>query len=58
MFLLYCELIICMSKRITIMLDDDLDKKLRSRQADLIKKSSGSISFSRVLNETLRKSLK
>jgi len=40
------------------MLDDDLLKKLRNKQAKLIKKSSKSISFSRVLNDTLRDSLK
>ena len=47
-----------MSKRITIILDDDLAKKLREKQAKLIKNSTKSVSFSRVLNETLRKSLK
>ncbi|MEK0349525.1 MAG: hypothetical protein QQN62_07680 [Nitrosopumilus sp.] len=43
-----------MSKRITVVLDDDLVKKLRKKQADLIKKSVKSVSFSSVLNETLR----
>jgi len=47
-----------MSKRITIMLDDDLAAKLRKMQAEQIKKSNGSISFSHVINETLRKELK
>jgi hypothetical protein len=47
-----------MAKRITIMLDDDLLKKLHDLQAKQIKESSESISFSRVLNETVRKSLK
>jgi hypothetical protein len=45
-------------KRITIVLDDDLLKKLRERQAALIKKSVESVSFSRVLNDTLRKAIK
>ena len=40
------------------MLDDDLDKKLRTRQADKIKRTGDSVSFSGVLNETLCKSLK
>jgi len=40
------------------MLDDDLAQKLRIKQAKLIKKSSKSISFSRVLNDALRKSVK
>ena len=47
-----------MSKRITIVLDDDLVKKLHEKQASLIKKSSNSVSFSSVLNEILRKAIK
>ncbi|MGD8431445.1 MAG: hypothetical protein PVG23_02605 [Nitrosopumilaceae archaeon] len=46
------------SKRITIMLDEDLIKKLREIQARQIKEHSESISFSGVINETLRKRLK
>jgi len=47
-----------MAKRITIMLEDDLIKKLHEIQAKQIKQSTKSVSFSRVLNEVLRKSLK
>ena len=47
-----------MGKRITIVLDDDLQKKLREKQAKKIKETSGSVSFSNVLNETLRKCIK
>jgi len=47
-----------MARRVTIMLDDDLLKKLHEMQAKLIKESQKSVSFSRVLNETLRKKLK
>ena len=47
-----------MSKRVTIVIDDDLDKKLRVRQAKLIQQTNSSYSYSRVLNETLRKALK
>jgi len=47
-----------MAKRITIMLDDDLVKKLHEIQAKQIKESSESVSFSAVLNETIRKKLK
>ena len=47
-----------MAKRITIMLDDDLVKKLYEIQAKQIKNSTKSVSFSHVLNEVLRKSLK
>ncbi len=49
---------IIMGKRITIVLEDDLLKRLRERQAKLIKESSESVSFSRVVNETLRKNAK
>jgi len=44
-----------MAKRVTIMLDDDLDKKLRVIQAKLIQSTNKSVSFSEVINETLRK---
>jgi len=47
-----------MAKRVTIMLDDDLDKKIRLRQAKLITEKQTSYSFSRVMNELLRKVLK
>ncbi len=47
-----------MAKRITIMLDDDLVRKLHEIQAKQIKQSTKAVSFSRVLNEALRKSLK
>ncbi len=47
-----------MSKRITIMIDDDLDKKLRMRQAKFIQQEQSSCSYSKVLNETLRKVLR
>ncbi len=47
-----------MAKRITIMIDDDLDKKVRLIQAKEITKTSSSVSYSRVINDTLRKQLK
>ncbi len=47
-----------MGKRITVVLDDDLVKKLREKQSKLIKESVKSVSFSRVLNMTLRKVIK
>ncbi len=45
-------------RRITIMLDDELVKKLREIQAKLIKESTSSVSFSKVLNDIIRKGLK
>ena len=47
-----------MSQRITIILDDDIATSLRQKQAKLIKGTLKSVSFSRVLNDTLRKNLK
>lgn len=47
-----------MARRVTIIIDDDLDKKLRLRQAKLIKESRESVSFSSVINQTLRKYIK
>ena len=47
-----------MAKRITIMLDEDLLKKLREIQSKQIKETSESISFSKVLNEYLQTGLK
>ncbi|MGD2105988.1 MAG: hypothetical protein PVH93_00105 [Nitrosopumilaceae archaeon] len=47
-----------MKKRLTIMLDEDLLKKLHEIQAKQIKDSSQSVSLSAVLNEILRSSLK
>ena len=40
------------------MIDDDNDKKLRDMQSKRIKEEQGSVSYSRVLNDELRKSLK
>jgi hypothetical protein len=46
-----------MSKRVTIMIDDDLDKKLRMRQAKMIQQNQTSFSYSKTLNEMLRRTL-
>jgi len=47
-----------MSKRITIMIDNDLDKKLRTYQAKQIEKIQKTYSYSKAINDILRKSLK
>lgn len=47
-----------MLRRITIMLDDELQKKLREKQAKLIKKGNKSVSFSQVVNQTLSAAVK
>lgn len=42
-------------KRVTIMLDVRIEKKLRTRQSKEIMDIQGSISFSKVVNEDLAK---
>jgi len=44
--------------RITIMLDAELEKKIRLRQAKLIKDSVKSVSFSYAMGEIIRAGLK
>ena len=46
-----------MVQRITIVLDTNIASRLRRIQADEIKTSSKSMSFSRVINRTLEKGL-
>ncbi len=47
-----------MLQRITIMIDEDIEKILRLKQAKLIKNLKKNVSFSRVINDTLREGLK
>jgi len=47
-----------MARRVTIMIDDELDKKLRLLQAKLIQKENKSISYSHVVNSMLKDSMK
>lgn len=46
-----------MSKRITIIMEDEIDKKLRLKQAKLIQNSMSAVSYSSVINQTLKKGL-
>lgn len=46
-----------MSKRKTVMIDDDNDKKIRLLQAKLIRETSSTISYSYALNYILRNNL-
>ncbi|MEK6829267.1 MAG: hypothetical protein AABY15_04005 [Nanoarchaeota archaeon] len=43
-----------MSERVTIMLDSDLAKKIRLKQAKKIQTENVSYSFSQALNDSLR----
>jgi len=47
-----------MTKPVTIVIDEDLVKKLKLRQAKIIHQKHVSCSFSKVLNESLRKVLR
>ena len=47
-----------MKKRVTVMLDLDLVKKLRLIQAKQIKQTKQSVSFSKIVNEQLQKKVK
>ena len=47
-----------MNHRITIMLDENIVKKLRSLQAKQIRETAESVSFSKVIGECLEKYLK
>ena len=46
-----------MSKKVTIMLEDNMDKKLRKIQTSFFKEYKDTVSFSKVLNEILHKGL-
>jgi len=54
----HVNVFVIMSKRITIVLDDDLVKKLRIIQSKKISKLIKHVSFSRVINDELRKAVK
>ena len=43
-----------MSKRVTIMIDTDNDKKIRTVQSKTIKETNNSYSYSRCVNDLLR----
>ncbi len=47
-----------MARRVTIMIDEDLDKKLRLKQGKLIEKSLGNVSYSSVINNVIRGKIK
>jgi len=47
-----------MLKRVTIMLEEELVRKIRWEQARLLKNSTSSVSFSHVLSQYLNQSLK
>jgi predicted transcriptional regulator len=47
-----------MSKRVTILIDDEVDRKLRILQAKEIQSTSSSVSYSGTINKVLKNNLK
>jgi len=47
-----------MTSRKTIMLDEDIEKKIRSIQSKMLKEKNQSISFCYVINQVLEEGLK
>ena len=47
-----------MIKRVTVMIDSDLDKKIRLVQAKMIQKEKKSVSYSHVVNLLLQNAIK
>ena len=45
-------------QRITITMQEDMHKKIRFLQADMLEKSDASVSLSKVIDSVLRKGLK
>ncbi len=46
-----------MARRVTIMIQDDLDRKVRQYQAKMIQSSNKSYSYSRAVNDILKKNI-
>lgn len=46
-----------MAKRVTIMIDDELDKKIRVHQAKKMQKENTTYSYSKAINEILKKGI-
>ena len=46
-----------MAKRVTIMIDEELDKKIRGHQAKKIQKENISYNYSKAINDILRKAI-
>jgi hypothetical protein len=47
-----------MSKRVTVMIGYDVDKKLRIIQANAIQKTKSSVSYSSIINQVVKKNIK
>ena len=57
-FITIRNVFLSMDRRITITVDEENFKKLRVLQSRLLRETNSSVSFSRVLNDTIRNCLK
>jgi hypothetical protein len=46
-----------MSRRVTVMIQEDIDKKIRNYQSKMIQKKKSTYSYSRAVNDLLRKAI-
>jgi len=46
-----------MGRRVTIMIEDNLDKKIRQYQAKVIQKENSTYSYSKAVNDLLQKAI-
>ena len=46
-----------MSRRVTIVIQEDLDKKIRNYQSKIIQKKNSTYSYSKAVNDLLRKAI-
>jgi hypothetical protein len=46
-----------MSRRVTIMMEDELDKKVRAYQAKKMQKENSTYSYSKAVNDIVRKNI-
>ena len=46
-----------MPRRVAIMIEDDLDKKIRVQQAKVIQKKNSAYSYSKTVNDLLREAI-
>jgi len=53
----YVSVFVIMSKKLSVVIDDELVKKLRNIQSMNIRKSKKAVSFSKIVNDELRKSI-
>jgi hypothetical protein len=46
-----------MARRVTVVMQDDIDKKIRNYQAKMIQKIKSTYSYSKAVNDLLRKAI-